>query len=167
LYLALANIENNRGNDLEAETYIKKALAIKTNYTQARFLWAQIQLAGGKTDAAIKTLQDAVVQSPFDIGAPFQLGILYFGEEYYSKAIESFELVVRLVPDHANARYYMGLAYEKIGKKAEALAQFKKIQETNPDNTELQSIIDRLSKGKSSNADTSALDTLPLDESTE
>jgi TolA-binding protein len=56
---------------------------------------------------------------------------------------------VELVPDYANARYFLGLAYDRLNRESDAIAQFEAIQKTNPDNAEVNLILSNLKSGRS------------------
>ena len=60
-----------------------------------------------------------------------------------------FERAVSINPSYSNARYFLGLIYDREGKKDEAISQFEKIAELNPGNQEVERIIENLQVGKS------------------
>ena len=62
-------------------------------------------------------------------------------------AVETLEKALFLNPSFANARYFLGLSYERIGKKELAIKEFEKIITTNPDNEEVLRIIANLKAG--------------------
>ena len=59
------------------------------------------------------------------------------------------EQAVKLQPDFANAKYFLGLAYAAQNRTPEALQQFVDLEKTNPDNKEVKFILDNLRSGKS------------------
>ncbi len=78
----------------------------------------------------------------------FQLGLLYYNTKAYRTAATALEQAVTLTPVYANARYFLGLTYEKLGRTAEALEQFKAVAETNPESEEVKKIIANLNAGR-------------------
>ena len=86
--------------------------------------------------------------SPQNAGLYFQLGILYFNLPDYTKASQALAQAVQIIPDYANARYFLGLSLARTGDKAGATAQFEAIQKTNPDNAEIKSVLANLKAGK-------------------
>jgi hypothetical protein len=44
-----------------------------------------------------------------------------------------------------NARYFLGLSYQKVGRNADALVQFKILSQVMPDNDDVKKAIDSLS----------------------
>ncbi len=64
------------------------------------------------------------------------------------KAQAEFERAVLLDPNYSNARYFLGLIYDKKGDKKAAIEQFEKIEKFNPDNKEVKTILANLREGK-------------------
>jgi tetratricopeptide (TPR) repeat protein len=73
---------------------------------------------------------------------------LYYQDNNFGSSRLVLEKVVSLNENYANARYFLGLTYDKLGEKDKALEQFKIIARANPDNQEIQKIITNLEKGK-------------------
>lgn len=146
--LTQARLEVNNGNVEAARALIAKALKAKTNYIDAIFLLAQIQLSEGNTTEAIHSVEVAALASPNNPNILFQLGLLHYGSGSYTQAIAVLEQAISLSPIYANARYFLGLSYDQVGRTEDAIEQFKRIQETNPDNTEVQFILENLRAGR-------------------
>jgi Flp pilus assembly protein TadD len=58
----------------------------------------------------------------------------------------SFKQVLQLVPNHSNALFALGVAYENQGRIEEAREEFKKVLQLNPDNEALQQKLQELSQ---------------------
>lgn len=167
IYLALANLEIVRNNQEGAVDYIAQALELKPNYTQARFVWAQMQVAAGNIDGAVELLEDASSLSPRDAGIQFQLGLLRFENRDYRGAAGSFDRVLQLIPDHANAAYYLALSYSELDRVEEALSILERIKLSNPSNPLLDATIENLSQPNPEPIETpdlDELDELPIEE---
>lgn len=140
-----------------AEGYIKKALELKFDYAPAYYQQALIYEFSGKSDEAIATLEGVKQMAAFlptydpfqDVGLAFQLGILYYRAEDFDKAQAELERAIGLSPNYSNARYFLGLIYDKKGQKSKAIEQFELISQLNPDNEEVKKILDNLRQGKS------------------
>ncbi len=146
--LAFARLEVIQGNIDGARALVQKALAIKSDYRAATLLLAQIEITAGNSREAIASLRQAIQTSP---GSPllfFQLGFLEYSAEDYMNAIHSLEQAVGLDESYANARYFLGLSYYRVGRVVDAIAQFERVQETNPDVVEVQQILTNLRAGK-------------------
>ncbi|MDP2947277.1 MAG: tetratricopeptide repeat protein, partial [Nanoarchaeota archaeon] len=85
---------------------------------------------------------------PKDSGAAFQLGVLYYKDEQYDKAKAAFIKAIGIDENFSNARYFLGLLYDREGKKDDAIDQFDRIAKLNPDNEEIKQILENLKTGK-------------------
>ena len=133
----------------QAKAQFEKAVQLKSDYSSARFQIAMVYQAQGKTTEGLQALEDAKKSSPNDVGLAFQIGIVYYQQKDYQKAKTELERAVGLDFNYANAVYFLGLTYDKLGQKAQAIAQISKISDLNPDNQELKKVLDNLKAGKS------------------
>lgn len=146
--LLLARLEVAH-NDLEkARGYANEAIVLKKNFADAHFMIAQIEASQGNLVKAIEPLKTTLLLSPNNPGLFFQLGLLQYDQKDWEGSADSFSKAVILVPDYANAKYFLGLALDKLGRKQEALAQFIDLEKANPDNQDLKNIISNLQAGK-------------------
>ena len=148
-YLALARVKVAKKELDGAVADLEKAVSLKNDYTPARFLLVQVYDQQGKLADAIRRAEELVSLNVNDVGALFQLGFLYYKNNQFDEAKPALERAVELSPNYSNARYFLGLIYDKdISTKAQALEQFEKIAELNPDNAELKQIIANLKAKK-------------------
>jgi tetratricopeptide (TPR) repeat protein len=148
IYLALARLAASQSKYDDATSYIGSALQLKNNYTDAVYLLSQIQVAQGKTADAITSVKFATQLTPNDQTAFFELGLLQYNAGEYSDAVTSLAKAVSLSPSYANAQYFLGLSYSKVGNNTDAIAQFQELAKTNPDNSDVASILANLKAGK-------------------
>lgn len=148
IYLEMARLEAAHGDKAAAKDRVNKALEYKSNYTDAVLFLSQLESDAGNLDAAIKKGEEATTLSPRDVGVHFQLGLLYYKKGTYKAAAESLERAVFLVPSYSNARYFLALAYDKLGRKEEAVFQFTEIAKLNPNNEEVEKILGNLKAGR-------------------
>src|SRR3989344_3835846 len=148
IFLARARLEVVRGEFDKAREEIGKALAQKSDYTAAILLLAQIEIATGNTNDAIDSLFAAAKVSPANPVIFFQLGFLEYSVKNYQVATAALEQAVSLVDNYSNARYFLGLAYYYYERPADAIVQFERIAELNPDNAEVKQILENLKGGK-------------------
>jgi tetratricopeptide (TPR) repeat protein len=153
IYLTLARLEVVNKNNKGARENLAKALELKSNYTDALFFLSQIEAGEGNIAEAISKADQASLLSPNDVGLFFQLGLLKYTNKDYNGAISSLERAVALNGNYSNAMYFLGLSYDKVGKKAEAIAQFEKVATLNPENEEVKNILTNLRAGKSALTD--------------
>ena len=69
---------------------------------------------------AEKFLQLALASDPDDVQANYELGFLWFKKRQYDRAIEVFNRVLGLRPDHTQAEYYLYLALSRSHQDAAA-----------------------------------------------
>lgn len=149
IYLSLARLESVKPDPVATRTELSKALSLKGDYTEALLFLALLEVQAGNSKNAIKALESTLSLEPNRVGALFELGFLKYDTKDYAGARDALLRAVSVSPAYANARYYLGLSYDKLGKTAEAIAQFEEILKTNPDNTEVGRILQNLKAGRS------------------
>ncbi len=63
------------------------------------------------------------------------------------------ESALALQDNYANVQYFLGLSYVRLNRMEDAIKQFTRLAETNPENQEVAFILDNLKAGKSPFAD--------------
>ncbi len=149
LLLTLARLNATHGDTAKAKNYITQALQQKNNYTDAIFLLTQIQIAEGNIKDAINSVQAVSILSPNDSGVFFQLGFLRYNNKDFEGTVSAMQQALTINPSYANAKYFLGLSLSKLGRDKEAIAQFKDLKATNPDNAEVDLILKNLTAGRS------------------
>lgn len=149
IYLLAAQLEVGVRKLPEAKQFIGRALQVKNNYSEAIFLLSQIQVAENSVKDAITSLLVLAQLNPQDPTIFFQLGLLYYNNGDNVSAGVALSKAVEISPDYSNARYFLGLAYARLGKYKEAAAQFEEIARLNPDNAEVVTILNALRAGRS------------------
>ena len=133
-----------------AEQQFNKAITLKADYSPAHYQLAGIYAQRGKLDEAIGKMESVVKYNQTDVGAAFQLGLLYLrraGKDDQARAQAALEYAVQLSPSYSNARWFLASIYEQQGKVDKALEQIQKVAELNPDNDLVKSRLERLQKG--------------------
>ncbi len=148
LYLSEAVAKKSGDFLKKAESELLKAVELKPDYADAHFLLAQIYDAEGNSSEAIKRGEAAALLSPNDIGTLFQLGLLYYKNERLADAEVVFNRTVSINSNYSNARYFLGLIYDRTKRKDAALEQFQKIASLNQDNDEIKKIISNIQSGR-------------------
>lgn len=127
-----------------ARNEIQNSLNRKSNFTPALFLLSQIAIEEGNVSEAIAATQQIIRFEPNNPARLYQLGLLLAANEQLDEAIAAYEQALRLDPVFANARYMLGLALVAQGNVERALEEFRAVAANNPDNSELQSLINEL-----------------------
>ena len=126
---------------------LEKSIELKPDYAPAHYLKAVAYDQQGRGEEAIVTLEELKKVSPEDIGIAFQLGMLYWRTEKLNEAQGEFEGIIESDSNYSNARYMLGLLYDKKGEKEKAREQFEKVARLNPENQEVIKILENLRKG--------------------
>lgn len=146
--LSLARLEGARSNIVESRAQVGKALTLKPNYTDAILLVVQLDVAQNDIPSAIGAATAAAETAPGVAPIWFQLGLLYYAAGNATNAALALERAISIVPDYANAKYFLGLSYATLDRNEEALEQFQDLAKTNPDNAEVALILSNLQAGK-------------------
>lgn len=139
-------LQNN--NPIKAREDIVSTLSLKSNYTEALYLLAQLEIAEGNTESAISATQAIINLEPNNPSRYYQLGLLLSANNDPDNAIRAFKEAIRIDPDYANARYLLAGEYVKINQNDLALDNLKQVIETNPDNLLLSNLVERLEAGE-------------------
>lgn len=146
--LSLARLELANNNPTKAKEYVTAALQLKSNYTEAIFMLSQIELALNDVKGAIASVEAATLLAPNDPTVYFRLGILRYDDKNFTDAASALETAVSLDGTYSNARYFLGLAYSKLGRTKDAISQFEAVLQLNPDNKDIAQILSNLKAGK-------------------
>lgn len=140
----------------ETVGYCQKAVDLKSNYLDAHIQLALVYEKKGDLEKALEqmnSIMDKLKGVSFQrdselAGAAteiyFQTGRLYFNLERASEAIKMFEQAVIITPQYANGRYALALSYQSVGRTADALIQFKLVDQLVPGNENIMGIIGQL-----------------------
>ncbi len=156
IYISLAQLEISKNDLPKARENILQALNLKNNFIDAYFLLAQVEMQDKNINGAIQSVQAATFIDSANPGNHFQLGVLYYSNGDYLKAAQSFIQAVELAPDYANAKYFLGLSFDKLGRVNDAITVFTDLKKSNPDNQEIIQILKNLQAGKSAIASPSS-----------
>jgi tetratricopeptide (TPR) repeat protein len=146
-HLFLARLALVNKDEKTAREEIARALEIKVNYAPAHFLLSQIEASNENADAALVSAERAVQSAPEEPLAWFQVGVLLYAKQDYEKSAVAFEQAVLRNNTYANALYFLALSYAQLGRTDDALAALRQVLLSNPDNTEVKALIERLSSG--------------------
>ncbi len=136
-------------NDRDAaKDYFGRALTERPNYIEALSVLAQLDLAEKKPERAIEILRNATLAEPTNFVLHFTYGYMLYSVRNYKAAISELEAAVILNPVYANAKYFLGLAYEQEGRKDESIRQFRDVATLNPDNKDIPRIIHNIELGR-------------------
>jgi len=107
---------------------------------------------------AITSYDSALKLDPYNPYLYAQEGNVYLAQalnssgqktELLSQAKTKLEKAVSLNPNYSNALYSLGLVYDTLGQKDKAIADFTRVQQLNPNDKNIQQILDNLNAGRS------------------
>jgi tetratricopeptide (TPR) repeat protein len=117
--LGMARIYNKLNQSSNAAIYAKKAMDIRFT-GDASWEYAHACIALNKPAEAKKALEKVFETDPENVAAQKELGLIYYNEKVYDKAIDLMKTGYMQSPDEATA-YKIGKAYNQTGVLDSAL----------------------------------------------
>ena len=137
----LARLEYLANDHAKAKEYLTRALIERPNYLEAVSFIVQLDLQDKNPEEASTVLKAAIAAEPTNFLLHFALGYLDYAKKDYTSAVAEFEGAVILNPVYADAKYFLGLTYSKLGRRQDAITQFTDVQTLNPGNKDVESIL--------------------------
>jgi tetratricopeptide (TPR) repeat protein len=131
-YLHLASIYNARRDYASAHWYLAAAERLAPNNA---FLWLQKGIrynALRQTDSAFYALNKAVALDKGLYQAHYYLGLLHYKQANFPAVVSNLEKVAAVTDTLAKVPEYLGEGYEKTGRYREALRQYYKVLQRQP-----------------------------------
>lgn len=130
--LAQLNIAHN--DTKAAKEDLKRAIALKQDYTAAIFLLSQLEVRDGNVKEALVAALAAAYFTPNNPNILFQVGILYAAQNDLANAQAALAAAVAANSQFANARYFLAAVYAKQGDMKSALDQVQAIADLSSEN---------------------------------
>ncbi|RJQ13688.1 hypothetical protein C4553_02825 [Candidatus Parcubacteria bacterium] len=125
-----------------------ESINLKGDYAPALFYSAILFDRVGERQEAINRMEANKILAPDDIGIRFQLGVLYYKARNFDRAQQELEQAVALDNNFANARYFLGIIYDFRNRRTDAIDQFERISQLNPENPTVDRILANLNAGR-------------------
>lgn len=125
-------------DDTSAIQAYDAALRAKPGWQEAVIEYAKLLLNHRKTRLAGELVQNAIGLHPQDFGLYAQMGQILMRQSNFEKAASSFEIANRLVSGNAENLKNLAEAFEKLGKKEEAVLTIKKAESVEPENEKIK-----------------------------
>lgn len=129
----LKGFDNSTDNEVrstllqKANASFAKAMAIDSTNTDAKTgLGVTIVNGMGAPMEGIALLRDVVAKEPKNLKANMNLGIFAIKSGQFDKAIIRFNTIISTIKATPDAYFYLGTAYESLGKKTEAIDAYLK-----------------------------------------
>lgn len=125
-------------DDTSAIQAYDAALRAKPGWQEAVIEYAKLLLNHRKTRLAGELVQNAIGLHPQDFGLYAQMGQILMRQSNFKKAASSFEIANRLVSGNAENLKNLAEAFEKLGKKEEAVSTIKKAESVEPEDEKIK-----------------------------
>lgn len=122
----------------------EEAVRKKSNFTEALFFLAQLDINDGNVDRAVIIVNGIAQMEPQNPARRYQLGVLLASNNQLDEAVEAFEQAVALDPQYANARYFLALGYSEQGRVEEAIEQLNVVRGLSESNNVVDGLIEEL-----------------------
>ncbi len=109
-----------------AEKEYKRAIELNPRYATAHQWYGGYLSVMGRSNEAIAERKRAVELEPLSLVINFELGLAFYYDRDYDRAIEQFQKTLELDQNFPAAHNFLPAAYEQKGMYNEAIAEFKK-----------------------------------------
>lgn len=137
----------------KAQTVLMEAIALKSDYPEARYYLAFVQERQGKLAEAVASMELVRERVPRDVGVGLQLALLYLRQGKNVVAEKELQRILSIAPNFTNAYWYLAVILEEAGDVNGAIAALETILDIDPHNDVVTKKIATLQIGRAS-ADT-------------
>lgn len=127
-----ANVYFRQGKHAQAAGYYRQALEIDPDYLIAAYHYGWVLRQLNRPDEAehqfshcLELPAESQREQRTQLDCRYYLGALRYRAEDYETAARVMEQVVSAMPSHPEARYYLAMAYRRLGRTEEARAQLE------------------------------------------
>ncbi len=134
--LNMALLHHELGEEVEAESRYRRALALDPYFLPAHFNLATMLNAQARNPEAAEVLREAILRAPGEGELNFSLSLLLAEQGDMEGAAQQLERAAELMPSRARVHYNLGLTKQHLGERqaAEAaLLQALVLERTEPD----------------------------------
>ena len=131
---AVGQLFEQSNNYDQAITAYQASVATDPGFCPAAAGLVQTTYRTGRDAAAMPWAQKLAPANPFCGGVQLTYGEMLLRKDDYAKALPALEKAAKLLPDSADANYFLGLAYTHQGQITDAVAPFGRAVELSPAN---------------------------------
>lgn len=126
----ISNLHVNSGNYEEGLKAAKEAFDLAPNYESARIIYAVTAIYAGRNDIANKLLMEGfgTIAYPDD-----RLARAYFDTGQFNRIVEIWQMKVKQNPMDSRAHSALAIAYVKVGRISEGIAELIKARDLETD----------------------------------
>lgn len=140
-HMAIALLDERMGDLEAAESAYRTAIRVQPLVTGPRSNLAALLDQKGPSDesTSLRKAELALIErdsglAPNDANIQYRLGLAYYVQGDYKKAVDSLKRTVELQPDNANFAVTLVLLYQKLGRFDDALKCIQDLLQLRPDN---------------------------------
>ncbi|MDP1725174.1 MAG: tetratricopeptide repeat protein [Bacteroidota bacterium] len=131
--LYIANLYAAQGRKIAFE-YYNAALKLRTKGTDALFARAVFAQKCKMYKQALMDYRRVIDIEPGNYLAYYNVGYINFENKMFDEALRNWDICIRMNPNYGNAFYMKGLTCEILNNNTEALINYKKAIELEPEN---------------------------------
>lgn len=135
----------------QATRYYNKISEAGVNDLGVKNNMAMIMVNTSNPMRGIMMLREILAEDPENEKALYNMGIMSVWSRQFEKALERFEKLVNIYPNHLEGNFYLGLSYFETGLLEKAKAQFEKVKQMDSNETVLQAVDEYLGRIKVKN----------------
>jgi len=117
----------------KARSYYQKVREQDPSDLDAKAKMAMTYVSSSNPMQGIQMLREVLEEDANNSLAIYNLGLLSMQSQQYDKAVDRFEKLVTLDPEHLQAQFLLGVSYFEAGDKAKAEEQFLKVKKMDND----------------------------------
>ncbi|MFW6084691.1 MAG: tetratricopeptide repeat protein [Gemmatimonadota bacterium] len=110
-----------------ADSLFREALALAPNSAIAHREFARYLRNLGRLDEALVEIRTARELDPLFAFSHVEEGLIHYMARDYARAIEQYEILLRIAPEYRHVHTFIGLAQTQWGRYDEALAAFSRV----------------------------------------
>ena len=138
---ALAQTYFNRGQFAQAEAEFKRIIELQPQNQDARFDLGETYLNEKRFDDANASFQQMLAQDPKNADAHYGLAMVLDNQQQYQAAVNEYKIAIAGESKMAGVYYGLGNSYAKLHQYDDAIAAYRKEQEINGDDPELETAL--------------------------
>lgn len=113
----------------QASEWLEKELALQPCHAKSHYYMGEVEAASGRSETAEARYRRAIRCDNRQAASHAGLGGLLSKERRYEEAVGVLQTAVSLDPNSADAHYSLGRALLHLGRKQEAEAAFRRVDE--------------------------------------
>jgi outer membrane protein len=140
-YQLAPDVAQQRQYAERAAAHLKGVLEAAPERSDAQVRLALTYVVTDNPMQGIMLLRQVLEREPNNVEALYHMGILSFQSNQHDKAIERFEHLLKLQPQHKEGHFYLAMSYLELGKKAKARQHLQAVKDLES-NAEVRAVVD-------------------------